>query len=126
MGTSNYNIHTIMSNNEQSSIELFAKELAEQGLLATRDYENLLAYQKAKAMLKKEQEQLIARWAKLREQTRETSMHIGFAKGFRSGLECHEDYYQELDKTDLTEDEFTRNYIVDRFEESEGDNDEQQ
>lgn len=43
-----------MGNNQQSSVELFAKTLAEQGLLVTRDYENLVAYQQAKAMHKKE------------------------------------------------------------------------
>ena len=37
-----------MSNNKQSSVELFAKTLAEQRLLPTRDYKNLLAYQQAK------------------------------------------------------------------------------
>jgi hypothetical protein len=35
-----------------------------------------------------------------------------------SGLECYEDYYEELIRTQLDEDEFTRNYIVDRFEET--------
>lgn len=43
-----------MSNNKQSSVELFAKTLAEQGLLPTRDYKNLVAYQQAKAMHKEE------------------------------------------------------------------------
>jgi hypothetical protein len=64
--------------------------------------------------------QLSASWAKSREQTRETAMHIGFASGFMSGLECYEDFYDELNRTQLGEDEFTRNYIVDRFEETYG------
>jgi hypothetical protein len=49
-------------------------------------------------------------------------MHAGFAKGFMSGLECYEDYYSELENTDLDEDEFTRNYIVDIFEQTYGGN----
>jgi hypothetical protein len=65
-----------------------------------------------------ELEQLSASWAKSREQTRETATHIGFASGFMSGLECYEDYYEGLIRTQLDEDEFTRNYIVDRFEET--------
>jgi hypothetical protein len=65
-----------------------------------------------------ELEQLSASWAKSREQTRETATHIGFACGFMSGLECYEDYYEGLIRTQLDEDEFTRNYIVDRFEET--------
>jgi hypothetical protein len=71
----------------------------------------------AKEMEKEQQEKLSASWAKSREQTRETAMNVGFAKGFMSGLECYEDYYSELENTDLDEDEFTRNYITDRFEE---------
>jgi hypothetical protein len=68
----------------------------------------------------KDKLELSASWAKSREQTRETAMHIGFAKGFMSGLECYEDYYEELNRTQLDEDEFTRNYITDRFEETQG------
>ena len=45
-------------------------------------------------------------------------MHIGFARGFECGLECYEDYYEALYDTNLDEDDFTRNYIVDRFEET--------
>jgi hypothetical protein len=44
-------------------------------------------------------------------------MHIGFARGFDCALENYEDYYQELIETELDEDDFTRSYIVDRFEE---------
>lgn len=41
---------------KQSSIEWFAMMLAEQGLLITKDYENLITYKEAKAMHKEEQE----------------------------------------------------------------------
>jgi hypothetical protein len=60
--------------------------------------------------------ELSASLANWREQTRESAMHIGFAQGFMSGIQCHEDYYEELNRTNLDEDEFTRNYIVDEFE----------
>jgi hypothetical protein len=73
---------------------------------------------KAKEMEENQQKLLSASWAKSREQTREVSTHIGFASGFMNGLECYEDYYSELDKTELDEDEFTRNYIVDIFEQT--------
>ena len=43
-----------MSNKKQSSLEFFAKMLVEQGLLYTNDFENLITYQKAKAMHKEE------------------------------------------------------------------------
>jgi hypothetical protein len=43
-----------MSNNKQSSVEWFAMMLAEQGLLVTKDYENLVTYKEAKAMHKEE------------------------------------------------------------------------
>jgi hypothetical protein len=73
---------------------------------------------KAQEMEKEQHERLSASWAKSREQTRETAMHIGFAAGFECGLKCYEDFYQQLDKTDLSSSEFTRNYITDRFEET--------
>ena len=43
-----------MENKKQTSIEWFAKMLAEQGLLVTRDYENLITYREAKQMHKEE------------------------------------------------------------------------
>lgn len=49
-----------MSNNKKlSSIESFAKKLAEQGLLVYKDYENLVAYQQAKA---KHKDEIINTW----------------------------------------------------------------
>ena len=48
-----------MSGDKQSSLEMFAKTLAEQGLLVTRDYENLVAYRQAKEMRKEEMIKLI-------------------------------------------------------------------
>lgn len=109
-------LHKTMSSKKQSSIQQFWDKIA-LNLSVEQINEFLPLFERAKATHKEEQEQLSAGWAKLREQTRETAMHIGFARGFESGLECYEDYYEELDKTDLDEDEFTRNYIVDRFEE---------
>ena len=70
-----------------------------------------------RSMHNEEQAKISAGWAKLREQTRETAMHIGFARGFNDALMCYEDYYNKLDETNLTEDDFTTDYIVDRFEE---------
>ena len=108
-----------MSNKkQQSSIELFAIALYEKGFLQGNGDEINDLLNSYKSIHKLELEELSAGWAKLREQTRETAMHIGFARGFETGLECYEDYYQELDKTDMDEDEFTRNYITDRFEET--------
>jgi hypothetical protein len=76
--------------------------------------------EQAKEMEKEQQEKLSASWAKSREQTRETAMRIGFAKGFISGIDHYEDYYSKLDLTDAWEDDFQRNYITDRFEETQG------
>lgn len=108
-----------MSNNKsQSSVELFAIALYEKGFLQGNGDEINDLLNSYKSIHKLELEELSAGWSKLREQTRETAMHIGFARGFECGIQCFEDYYQELDKTDMNEDEFTRNYITDRFEET--------
>lgn len=77
---------------------------------------NLKVREQAKEMEQSQTAQLTASWAKSREQTKETALHIGFAAGFDSGLKCSEDYYEELEKTDLDEDEFSRDYILKEFE----------
>jgi hypothetical protein len=77
---------------------------------------NLKVREQAKEMEQSQTAQLSASWAKSREQTKETALHIGFAAGFDSGLKCSEDYYEELEKTDLDEDEFSRDYILKEFE----------
>ena len=103
------------NNKQQTPVEWFAKRIQSDKIF---NFEKVL--EQAKEMDKEQQEKLSASWAKSREQTREIAMHIGFAKGFMSGIECYEDYYEELIGTQLEEDEFTKNYIADRFEETKG------
>jgi hypothetical protein len=118
----------ITNNKQLTAVEWFHQKTwdlkiqLEKGEISIGEYANTYAtlYEQAKEMEKEQQEKLSASWAKSREQTREIAMHIGFAKGFMSGLECHEDYYEELNRTQLDEDEFTRNYITDIFEETQG------
>jgi hypothetical protein len=100
-----------MSNNKQSSIDWLEEEFVKlestigvQGVF----YELL---EQAKAMHREEQERLSLNWATLREHTRDTAMHIGFTIGFESGILCYEDYYEELDKSEMDEDEFRSKYI---------------
>jgi hypothetical protein len=108
----------------KTAVEQFTIALYEKGLLTGNGEEIQELLEQHLEMEKGQQNQLSTSWAKSREQTRETAMHIGFAKGFMSGLECYEDYYLELENTDLDEDEFTRNYIIDRFEETQEDTNE--
>ena len=65
-----------MSNNKLSSIQQFWDKIA-LNLSVEQINEFLPLFEQAKATHKEEQEQLSAGWAKLREQTRETAMHIG-------------------------------------------------
>jgi pantothenate kinase len=102
----------------KSYVDLLTKLNNEEISLKEFEIQYIELLEQAKEMEKQQAERLSASWAKSREQTRETAMHIGFAKGFMSGLECHEDYYEELNRTQLEEDEFMRNYITDRFEET--------
>jgi hypothetical protein len=108
---------------EWYSRRLFEIEIAHnQGVINSDVYlkSKTHALEQAKEMEKEQQEKLSASWAKSREQTRESAMRIGFAKGFISGIDHYEDYYSELDLTDALEDDFQRNYITDRFEETQG------
>ena len=108
---------------KQTAVEQFLNAIKSQIPLSKEHLEMVESYaEQCKEIEKKQQNQLSTSWAKSREQTRETAMHIGFAKGFMSGLECHEDYYEQLIGTQLDEDEFTRNYIVDEFEKTYGGN----
>ena len=116
-----------MSNNkQQTAVEWYSRRLFEieiahnQGVINSDVYlkSKTHALEQAKEMEKEQQEKLSVSWAKSREQTREAAMHIGFTRGFMSGIDCYEDYYEELNRTQLEEDEFTRNYITDRFEEN--------
>jgi hypothetical protein len=115
---------------QQTAIEWLVEQFKEYDFADVKDTENYIIkmqsfvltekLDKAKEIEKEQQEKLSASWAKSREQTREIAMHIGFAKGFMSGIDCYEDYYEELIGTQLDEEDFTRNYITDRFEETYG------
>jgi hypothetical protein len=105
------------SNKQQTAVEWFAERIQSDKIF---NFEKVL--EQAKEMEKERQEKLSESWAKSREQTRETAMHIGFVKGFMSGFECYEDYHEKLNRTQLDENEFTRNYIVDEFEKTYGGN----
>jgi hypothetical protein len=104
------------SNKQQTVVEWLHQEMLKPNLSMKEILEQ------AKEIDKEQKEKLSASWAKSREQTREAAMHIGFTRGFMSGIDCYEDYYEELNRTQLDEDEFTRNYITDRFEETNGEN----
>ena len=106
-----------MSNNKQSSVEWLINEIeVELGIRIESTRMGCEIVQEARELHEIEREQLSAAWAVSREKTREAAMRIGFAKGFECALECGDDYYNELDRTDLDEDDFTRNYIDDEFE----------
>lgn len=125
-----------MSNDKQSSVSQLIAEIQRRVAIIQSEPQTMarelmidnlsVDLEQYEAMHKEEQEQLSTSWAKSREQTRESAMHIGFAKGFECALECWDDFYNELHRTDLDEDEFARNYITDRFEEIQGGNNEQQ
>jgi predicted phage tail protein len=107
-----------MSNNKQSSIEWLVSQLkistywnnliSELELMECGEIDIL---EQAKAMHKDEVESLNARWAKSREQTKDVALSIGVKIGFELALQHYEDYYEQLDKTDLYEDDFMRDYI---------------
>lgn len=100
-----------MSNEKLNSVEWIFQQLRKNENIRWRGTHIEELEEQAKAMYKEEQEQLSLNWATLREHTRDTAMHIGFTIGFESGILCYEDYYEELDKSDMDEDEFRSKYI---------------
>jgi hypothetical protein len=112
------------SNKQQTALEWYDNEIGKLFNQFIIDKINIYEFrtkkiellEQAKEMEQSQTAQLSASWAKSREQTKETALHIGFAAGFDSGLKCSEDYYEELENTDLDEDEFSRDYILKEFE----------
>jgi hypothetical protein len=100
-----------MSNNKQSSVEWLQWALEHTILSHEQTMQTIGLFQQAKAMHKDEIESLNARWAKSREQTKDVALSIGVKIGFELALQHYEDYYEQLDKTDLDEDDFMRDYI---------------
>jgi hypothetical protein len=110
-----------MSNNKQNSIEWLINEIeVELGIRIESTRMGCEIVQEAKELHEIEREQLSTAWAVSREKTREAAMRIGFAKGFECALECRDDFYDELGRTNLDDEGFTQNYIADRFEELQG------
>ncbi len=105
----------MISNKQQTAVKEFWDKIALK-LSVEQVAEFMPLLEQAKEMEQSQTAQLSASWAKSREQTKETALNIGFAAGFDSGLKCSEDYYEELEKTDLDEDEFSRDYILKEFE----------
>ena len=108
-----------MSNNKQSSVEWLVNKLADltfnyiAGFVTKQEYDTQCnkVIEQAKAMRNDEVESLNARWAKSREQTKDVALSIGVKIGFELDLQHYEDYYEQLDKTDIYEDDFMREYI---------------
>ncbi len=74
--------------------------------------------EQSKEMEKEQTQNLNSRWAESREQTREIATRIGFNKGFESGLLHHDTYYEELNATQLDEDDFHKQYVSLTFNEN--------
>jgi hypothetical protein len=60
---------------------------------------------------------LLQSFIKSREQTRWSATQIGFAKGFDYALKGSEDYYEKLEKTQESDEYFTRDYLQDKCDE---------
>lgn len=80
---------------------------------------------KAKEMEQNGYQNLINKFIKNREHTRPLIFENGFVKGFEEGTKYSEEFWNELQKTNLDEEDFTRQYLQDKCNEylkSEGKN----
>jgi hypothetical protein len=69
------------NNKQQTAVEQFLNAIKDQILLSKEHLEMIESYaDQCKEIEKEQQEKLSASWAKSREQTRETAMHIGEAQ----------------------------------------------
>jgi hypothetical protein len=90
-----------------------AVEWLEQEFIALQNYgvNELGLFAKAKEMEQHQFKKMIEAFIKNREQTRLLVFENGFSAGFEYALKSAEDYYDKLEKTQLAEDDFTREYL---------------
>lgn len=105
-----------MGNLEQTPVDYLITQLTESGHLWITDKpddvdELSLIIKKAKQMEKEQHQKMVDAFIKNREQTRPLIFENGFVKGFEFGLKCGEEYYDQLAKTQLSDDDFTREYL---------------
>ena len=90
-----------------------AVEWLEQEFIALQNYgvNELGLFAKAKEMEQHQFKKMIEAFIKNREQTRLLVFENGFFAGFYYALKSSEDYYDKLEKTQLADDDFTREYL---------------
>ena len=72
--------------------------------------------EKAKEMERRQFDKMTEEFIKNREQTRWSATQIGFSAGFECALKSSEDYYDKLAKTQLADDDFTKEYLQNECE----------
>jgi hypothetical protein len=71
---------------------------------------------KAKEMEQGQFNKMTETFVKNREQTRWSDRQIGFSAGFECALKSSEEYYDKLAKTQLSDDDFTKEYLQNECE----------
>ena len=104
---------------ERMEKQLTAVEWLEQEFIALQNYgmNELGLFAKAKEMEQHQFKKMIEAFIKNREQTRPLVFENGFLAGFEYALKSAEDYYDKLEKTQLAEDDFTREYLQEKSNE---------
>ena len=74
-------------------------------------------FDKALEMEKNAHKNLITKFIKNREETRPLIFENGFVKGFDEGMKHSEEFWNELQKTELDEEDFTRKYLQEKCNE---------
>ena len=119
---SNPNADKITSGTTNKPLEnkpITAIEWLEQEFIALQNYgmNELGLFAKAKEMEQHQFKKMIEAFIKNREQTRPLVFENGFSAGFEYALKSAEDYYDKLEKTQLAEDDYTREYLQEKSSE---------
>lgn len=104
-------VKKIKMEKKQTAVEWLIEQLTPSISLQQKyidDYEN-----KAKEI----EQKLFDSMIKSREQIMWSASQIGFANGFEYGLKNVEDYYDQLSKTQLSDEDFTREYLQKKCDE---------
>jgi hypothetical protein len=97
----------------KTALEWFIEKLEEEQLIFNHGLVEMWKKQ-AREMDEIRNSKITEAIIKNREQTRPLIFENGFLSGFEFGLKHSDEYYTELEKSSLPEDEFTRQYLTEK------------
>ena len=104
-----------MENKKQTAVDWLIEQLTPSISLQQKHIDDLK--KKAKEIEQLQFNKMTEAFIKNREQTRPLVFENGFFAGFEYALKSSEDYYEKLEKTKFSDDDFTKDYLQEKSNE---------